>query len=178
MIPTGREGRDALPVSNAMSLSILERRRIEAEIIKPVYDELVARFGAEEAKSVIGKAVRENSIRQAASFRAELGEHSGLEGFHSTLHLWTMNGALEIEVLEQSAERLDYNVHRCRYAEMYREIGLAEIGHLLSCQRDSVFCKGIDPRIELERTQTIMDGASHCDFRYRLAPDAKAPTAE
>ncbi|MDF2998133.1 MAG: 2-amino-thiazoline-4-carboxylic acid hydrolase [Xanthobacteraceae bacterium] len=158
-----------------MTLSILERRRIEAEIIKPVYDELVARFGAEEAKAVIGKAVRENSIRQAATFRDALGEFSGLEGFHSTLHLWTMDGALEIEVLEQSAEKLDYNVHRCRYAEMYREMGLAEIGHLLSCQRDSVFCKGIDPRIELERTQTIMEGAGHCDFRYRLA--AKAPAA-
>jgi hypothetical protein len=157
------------------TLSILERRRIEADIIKPIYDELVARFGAEEAKAVIAKAVRENSIRQASSFRAELGEYSGLEGFYSTLHLWTMNGALEIEVTEQSATVLDYNVHRCQYAEMYRDMGLAEIGHLLSCQRDAVFCKGIDPRIELERSQTIMGGASHCDFRYRLAgPDDTA----
>ncbi|MBS7546208.1 L-2-amino-thiazoline-4-carboxylic acid hydrolase [Ancylobacter oerskovii] len=150
------------------TVSILEKRRIEAEIIKPIYDELVARFGKDEAKAVIGKAVRENSIRQAAAFRTELGEHSGIDGFYSTLHLWTMNGALEIEVTEQSPTALDYNVHRCRYAEMYRELGLAEIGHLLSCQRDAVFCKGIDPRIEMERTQTIMEGADHCDFRYRL----------
>ncbi|MGU3496223.1 L-2-amino-thiazoline-4-carboxylic acid hydrolase [Xanthobacteraceae bacterium A53D] len=151
------------------TLSILERRRIEAEIIKPIYDELVARFGTDEAKAVIGTAVRQNSIRQAESFRTELGENSGLEGFYSTLHLWTMNGALEIEVKAQSATALDYDVTRCQYAEMYREMGLAEIGHLLSCQRDAVFCKGIDPRIEMERTQTIMGGADHCDFRYRLA---------
>lgn len=150
------------------TISILEKRRIEAEIIKPIFDELVARFGKDEAKAVIAKAVRENSIQQAGAFRAELGEASGIDGFYSTLHLWTMNGALEIEVTQQSSTALDYTVHRCRYAEMYRELGLAEIGHLLSCQRDAVFCKGIDPRIEMERTQTIMEGADHCDFSYRL----------
>lgn len=154
--------------------SILERRRIEAEIIKPVYDELVARFGAEEARSVIGTAVRQHAVRQAGAFREELGEGSGLEGFYSTLPGWTMNGALEIEVLAQGHDRLDYDVTRCRYAEMYREMGLGEIGHLLSCQRDGVFCQGIDPRIELRRTQTIMGGASHCDFRYTLREDAPA----
>ena len=59
-----------------------------------------------------------------------------------------------------------FDVIRCRYAEMYREMGLAEIGPLLSCQRDGSFCEGYDPRIKLTRTQTIMQGASHCDFRY------------
>jgi len=151
-----------------MQLPILEQRRIEAEIIKPIYDEIVARFGREEARAVIGKAIREHATRQASRFQQGLGENSGLEGFYSTLPLWTMNGSLELEVIEASGERLDYNVHRCRYAEMYKEMGLNEIGDLLSCQRDAVFCKGIDPRIQLERTQTIMEGASHCDFRYSI----------
>lgn len=163
-----RTGNAARGMTMSTTISILEKRRIEAEIIKPIFDELVARFGKDEAKAVIAKAVRENSIQQAGAFRAELGEGSGIDGFYSTLHLWTMNGALEIEVTQQSSTALDYTVHRCRYAEMYRELGLAEIGHLLSCQRDAVFCKGIDPRIEMERTQTIMEGADHCDFSYRL----------
>ena len=71
-------------------------------------------------------------------------------------------------MLEEGDEAVSYNVTRCRYAEMYREMGLAEIGHLLSCGRDGTFCTGYDPRIKLERTQTIMQGASHCDFRYRM----------
>jgi hypothetical protein len=29
--------------------------------------------------------------------------------------------------------------------------------------------------MKLTRTQTIMSGASHCDFRYRLEPDADKP---
>jgi hypothetical protein len=46
-------------------------------------------------------------------------------------------------------------------------MGLGEIGHLLSCNRDRAFCEGYDPKLKLERTQTIMQGASHCDFKYR-----------
>src|SRR3546814_176352 len=81
--------------------------------------------------------------------------------------LWTMNDALEIDLLHQDEERFDFNVTRCRYAEMYREMGLEHIGHLLSCNRDGTFCQGYAPNIKLERSQTIMHGASHCDFRYR-----------
>jgi hypothetical protein len=53
---------------------------------------------------------------------------------------------------------------------MYREMGLADLGALLSCNRDGSFCDGYDPRLKLTRTQTIMGGADHCDFRYTRDP--------
>ena len=81
-----------------------------------------------------------------------------------------MGGALEVEVLREADERFDFNVTRCRYAEMYNEMGMGDIGHLLSCARDGSFCTGYDPRIELERGATIMGGAKHCSFRYSFKP--------
>ena len=81
--------------------------------------------------------------------------------------LWTKGGALEIEVKEQTDTSFTFNVVRCRYAETYKAMGLGEIGHLLSCNRDGAFCEGYDPKLTLERTQTIMQGASHCDFKTR-----------
>lgn len=75
--------------------------------------------------------------------------------------------------MAQDDETLAFNVTRCRYAEMYRSMGLGEIGHLLSCNRDGTFIEGYDSRIKMERTQTIMQGASHCDFRYRMTEDEK-----
>ncbi len=57
-----------------------------------------------------------------------------------------------------------FNVTRCKYAEMYRDMGLGEITNLLSCQHDATFCEGYDTRMRLKRTQTIMLGASHCDL--------------
>ncbi len=71
-----------------------------------------------------------------------------------------------MEVLEASDTKFNFNVTRCRYAEMYKDMGLGRIGHLLSCNRDGTFCEGYDPNISLRRDQTIMAGASCCTFRY------------
>ena len=49
---------------------------------------------------------------------------------------WTKEDALQIETLVTEPEQMDFNVTRCRYAEMYKEMGLGDIGHLLSCNRD------------------------------------------
>jgi hypothetical protein len=73
-------------------------------------------------------------------------------------------------VLDEAPGVLDFNVRRCRYAESYRAMGLGDIGDILSCNRDGAFCEGYDFGIKLTRTQTIMGGASHCDFRYRSDP--------
>ena len=65
------------------------------------------------------------------------------------------------------AEALEFNVTRCRYAEMYRRLGLAEVGPVLSCNRDGSMIEGFNPSVEFRRTQTLMEGAAYCDFRYR-----------
>lgn len=149
-------------------LPILEQRRIEANIIKPIFEQMVAELGEERAKDIVGAAIIKDSIAQGAAYAQSEGGETSLESFHALLPQWKANGALEVEMLEESATQVHYNVTRCRYAEMYREMGMAEIGHLLSCNRDGTFCTGYNPDIALERTQTIMGGASHCDFRYRL----------
>ena len=73
-----------------------------------------------------------------------LAEHQLLivverDQFVELMELWKAGGALEMEVLQQSDTRFDFNFNRCRYAEMYREMGLQEISHLLSCNRDGSF---------------------------------------
>jgi len=60
-------------------------------------------------------------------------------------------------------------VTRCRFAEMYRGMGASDLGFLLSCSRDFSLSEGYSDALHLERTQTIMQGAAFCDFRYRLA---------
>ncbi len=152
-------------------LPILEQRRIEANVIKPIYEEMVAELGAERAGQILGDAIKKNAIAHGKAYAQGQAEPTSLARFHALLPQWKADGALEVEMLSETDEAVDYNVTRCKYAEMYREMGLAEIGHLLSCGRDGTFCTGYDPRISLERTQTIMQGASHCDFRYKWTPD-------
>jgi hypothetical protein len=42
------------------------------------------------------------------------------------------------------------------------------MGTIFSCTRDFALVEGFNPNISLKRTQTIMQGADFCDFRYRL----------
>ena len=152
-------------------LPILEQRRIEANIIKPIYDEMVKRLGKDQAREILSAAITRDSVEQGQAYaKTETGEND-LHGFHALLPQWKANGALEVEMLEENDTQVHYNVTRCMYAEMYREMGLSEIGHILSCGRDGTFCTGYNPNIKLDRTQTIMEGKSHCDFRYRWEED-------
>ncbi|MCL4765685.1 MAG: L-2-amino-thiazoline-4-carboxylic acid hydrolase [Hyphomicrobiaceae bacterium] len=152
-------------------LPMLEKRRIEAAILKHVYEVLKASHGKDVAESTVAGAVRKSAVEQAKEMAAAAGGGTSLQTFIDRQALWRAGGALETEVIEQTETTYAYNVTRCRYAEMYREMGLGEIGHLLSCMRDGTFAEGYDRRIALTRTQTIMQGASHCDFRYRLLKD-------
>lgn len=153
------------------ALPMIERRRIEAEILKPVYEELVARLGETAAEEILTAAIRKSAIAQGRSYAAAADGKTSLDGFADLLPQWTAGGALEIDVQHRDPARFDFNVTRCRYAEMYRGMGLGKIGHILSCNRDGTFCEGYDDRITLARSQTIMGGAPHCDFRYRFEPD-------
>jgi hypothetical protein len=160
--------------ASATPLPMLERRRIEANVLKHVYETLKASHGVEMAQHTIGAAVRSASMQQAAEFAKQAEGGTSLETFADLLPLWTLDNALEIDVLRKSDTAFEFNVTRCRYAEMYREMGLGDIGHLLSCQRDGTFCEGYDKKLALKRSQTIMGGASHCDFRYSYTPDPAA----
>ncbi|KAB2910675.1 MAG: L-2-amino-thiazoline-4-carboxylic acid hydrolase [Hyphomicrobiaceae bacterium] len=153
---------------------MLERRRIEACILRHVYETLKASHGADIARQTIADAVRRSSIEQAQQMAAAVGGNTSLATFVARQELWMRGGALEIDVRESSDTRYRFNVTRCKYAEMYRDMGLGDIGHLLSCQRDGTFCEGYDSHLKLRRTQTIMQGASHCDFDYTYEKDGKA----
>lgn len=161
---------------NAQSMAMLERRRVEAGILKHVYDTLKTSHGADVAKSTIAGAVRAASIEQSKEVAAAHGGKTSLTTFIDAQEPWLRGGALTIEVLEKSETRYRFDVKACKYAEMYRAMGLAEIGPLLSCQRDGTFCEGYDRKLKLARSQTIMQGATHCDFDYTY--DAGANTAK
>jgi len=45
--------------------------------------------------------------------------------------------------------------------------GEPELGFLLVCTGDFAVADGFGSDIKRARTQTIMQGADHCDFRYR-----------
>jgi hypothetical protein len=154
-------------------LPLLEQREIEARIVGPLVRAFASELGHEKALAIVGQVVRELARQSGDELARILGDQT-LVAFAQSLDRWRENGALEIDIIEQSPEKLSFNVTRCRYAEMYRALGLADLGGSLSCQRDYALADGFNPSIQLVRTQTIMEGASHCDFRFRRVEDKES----
>ena len=152
------------------AISTLTRREIEAGIAGPLIRAFAAEIGEEKARLVAGRVISELAKKSGEAL-AQVAGGRGLENFAKGLELWSQDGALEFEILEQGPKKLSMNVTRCRYADMYQRIGMSELGFLLSCNRDYAMIEGFNPKIRFSRTQTLMEGAKHCDFRYELAAE-------
>jgi len=146
-------------------IGVLIRREIEARILAPFISVLIAELGEEKTHRILQEVVQTVAKESGAQLAKTMGGNS-IAHFAESLQFWTKDNALETEVLAQTETTFEFNVRRCRYAEMYRKIGLEKFGRLLSCDRDFALIEGFNPAIKLSRTQTILDGAESCDFRY------------
>jgi len=148
-------------------VSLIARREIEARIVAPLLEAFAADLGREAALARLGGVIE----RVAFAAGQEMAVHSHettVAALDTVVRLWGYDRAMEIETLAHNNERYEFNVRRCAYAEMYAELGLMDLGLTLSCQRDFAFFRGFNPRLRLERSQTIMQGAPYCDFRFSL----------
>ncbi len=152
-------------------IGVLTRREVEARILAPVIEALAAVFGREAVIEIVRKTIVQIAREQGSQLAEQLGGR-GSSTFLASMRYWTRDNALEIDLLDQSPEKLDFNVTRCRYAEMYRALGIPELGAVLSCNRDFALIEGFNGEATLSRTQTIMEGAAHCNFRYKF-PDSE-----
>lgn len=148
------------------SVGVLKRREIEARILAPLLQAMSQEFGQDRVMQIARQTIVQIAQEQGAALSQEMGGNS-LAHFEQSLENWKKDEAMQIEVLQQDEQHFYFNVHRCRYAEMYRSLGIAQLGELLSCNRDGSLIQGFNPDIELERTQTLMQGAAYCNFRYR-----------
>ena len=138
-------------------MTLLERREIEARIVAPLVRAFACEVGEPRALEILRGVIANLARESGAELARELGEAS-LPAFAESLERWKSGGALEITMIASTPERLDFDVTRCRYAETYRALGLADLGGSLSCCRDFALIEGFNPDVELTRTQTIMEG--------------------
>lgn len=149
------------------NLDRLEQRKIEAGIAAPIIQGYIEALGRDKALDIAMKAIEKISRENGQTAAEKMGSNS-LQDLAEIIKTWSGGGLLEEKILEQTETTYFFNVTRCRYAEAYESIGLKEFGYCLSCCRDQPFIQGFNPDIQFKRTQTIMEGASFCDFRFSL----------
>ena len=160
-------------MTNVQPVGHLQRRKIEGRVLVPLIAACREKFGVEATRELVTAFIEKESAADGVKSAERFGnDMAGLRRIAE--EVWGgPGGGIELQVLEESRDRFDFNVTRCRYAELYKEWGLSDLGFQLQCSRDHAMLQGFNGEFELERAQTIMQGASCCDFRFRK----KAPSA-
>jgi hypothetical protein len=154
-----------------VDIPIIEQAKIQAQVLVPLVKALQAELGEERANTLVRKALS-SVYRQLGEqwWRAKESRHVG-ENMALAWTSFAKGDAVNYSVRAQSQDTYEIDVSGCRYAQFYKELGEPELGFLLVCGLDFPFVEGFGPDIKLTRTRTIMQGASHCDFRYRRQKD-------
>jgi hypothetical protein len=77
---------------------------------------------------------------------------------------------LEVEFIRGSEDEVVTLVRECEWARYFRERH-PRVGYLLACGLDNAMYGAFNERIRLQRTSTLMEGGSACDFRvYAVDP--------
>ena len=148
-----------------LEISTLKRREIQSPLIAGLLAGFISEIGYERTMEVASAAIQADALRVGKAMAEKYGGNT-IEVLHRVIRdVWAEEDAIEFSALEETDQRLGFNVTRCRYAEMYDRLGLKEFGFCLSCNRDASLIKGFNPRMQLVRTRTIMQGAEICDFR-------------
>jgi hypothetical protein len=152
-------------------ISLLDKTRIQAQVLVPVMRALRAELGKEKADAIVRGALLDWSKQLFSSVGKDI------EG--SPRRKWAkMQGALNnvterevtFEMQRHDEEALEFDVTSCRFAEFFRALGEPELGALLICQTDFDIAAVGEGEVSLDRAQTLMQGAPSCTFRYRFAP--------
>jgi hypothetical protein len=157
-----------------MGIPLIERVKIQAQVLVPLVRTLQAELGEEHANALVRKCLGELYRQFGETWWRTQGASKFDEKVASAFEKFAEGDALDYEVLKQTTGAFELNVTGCRYAKFYQELGAPELGFLLTCSSDFSFAEGFGSDVQLTRTQTIMQGADHCDFRFKLEQKKKA----
>jgi hypothetical protein len=163
-----------------MASPMLDQIKSQAQVVISLLRAFREELGAERANRIAWKALegwRVGIIRELVSaLPTQTSNVDRFEAYNQAV-LPLIGDAVDIKWLQGQAafekgkapERLEFDITGCRFAQFFRELGEPELGFALLCSMDNSAAEEVGKGdVEFKRTQTIMQGADHCDFRYVL----------
>lgn len=152
-------------------LSLLDKTRIQAQVLVPVLRMLRSELGKEKADAIVKRALREWSEQLFASVGDSVdgSPRRKWAAMHTAMAEITEDD-VTVEMRRHDKEALEFDITRCQFAEFFRALGEPELGALLICETDFDIAAAGGSEVGFTRDQTIMQGAPSCTFRYKFAP--------
>jgi hypothetical protein len=143
-----------------------EHIKAQAAVLVPLVKLLREEVGLERANDLVVRALGEWA-RSIGKMLREVPGETTLVKLKTAIEGLDAAGMQQTEFLKATDTELDYNVRRCRAAEFYRSLGLEDLGYLFVCKLDDSVMPALDAKLSFVRDQTLMQGATHCTFRFR-----------
>jgi hypothetical protein len=140
---------------------VLDAVKIQARAVIPIVKALEREIGKARAHAIVGQAI-------ADDYAAWQARRIPARNLHPRENDSAAAFPVESVVVEDTPTTFAVDMKRCRFAEYFRAIGEPEIGALLTCGVDFANEANLRPAWAFTRTHTLMQGASHCDFRWQL----------
>ena len=157
------------------SVSFLDEYKFQAEVLIPIFKALRAELGEERANHLILGALRDWSRARWHRLGARFpGRPKEKWAALNTAMMPRVGSDADFQPLKDEPDTMECNITGCRYADLFRQLGEPELGLVLCCEDDFHIAEVGWPEVELTRTQTIMQGAPYCDFRWRFKRTAAA----
>jgi hypothetical protein len=152
-------------------LSLLNKTRVQAQVLMPVLRALRSELGKEKADAIVKKALRgwSKELFAAVGDGVDGSPRRKWAAMHSAMAEATERD-VTVETRRHDKEALEFDVTQCRFAEFFRALGEPELGALLICETDFDIAAVGGGEVSFSRGQTLMKGAPSCTFRYKFAP--------
>ena len=152
-------------------LSLLDKTRIQAQVLVPLLRALRTELGKEKADAIVRRALRDWSKQLFASVgdSVEGSPRRKWAAMHTAMGEMTEKD-VTVDLKRKDKEVLEFDITQCAFAEFFRALGEPELGALLVCETDFDIAAAAEGDVTLTREQTIMKGGQSCTFRYKFAP--------
>lgn len=152
-------------------ISMLDKVKIQAQVLVPVVRALRTEFGRDKADALVKGALRDWSKRLFAEIGNDIegSPYRKFAAMNTALADVTMR-EVSFDMHRRDKQALEFDITSCRFAEFFRALGEPELGALLICHVDADIADAGGSEVSFSRTQTLMQGASCCNFRYKFEP--------
>ncbi len=77
-----------------------------------------------------------------------------------------MKSSMSYDIVEDTEEAFEIQVTECLTADVFRESDAADLGYACVCHADYALPVAFNPKIEMIRDKTLMEGHDCCNHRY------------
>ena len=154
-----------------MDITVEDHIKTTSAKLVSLVRELEETLGKGRTHQIVSDWAEKNSINDVRNVVESLEKPvQDFEDVKALLRKWVKelndDNIETVRIVKETADRSICHVTECVYAKVYNDLEAPDIGYLLHCKHDFAAAPAIHPKVDLDRSKTLMEKQDCCDFEY------------